>query len=352
MKFSLSQLVVLSLLSSVALPVVSAPVVYLPLDATNEVAVIDAESGTVTARIPEVTNPHGLAITPDQRYLIAGAYTESQPDESSSPPKPSGVSAEDHQKHHQIGDEQSNNSVGFSFVSVVDVAAKQVEHRIEVKGTVHHIAVTPNGQFAIATHPTTGAISVIDLQLRTVVKVIPTGPLPNYVVVTNDNKRVYVSNAGNNSVSEIDTQDWTVSTNFTTGAAPEHVVLSPDETELYVNNVGDGSVSVITLDSGQTNQTYNVGNTPHGIDLSEDGRTLFVASKSDNQLVAINLEDNTQRTLALDPAPYHVTSVTGTDTLYVSSRSLEKIWVVDQKSLRTTNEITLDGIGHQMVVSR
>ncbi len=351
MKIYLLSIASLLLLSSVSVSAISAPKVYVPLGDKNEIVVIDAESSTVIARIPEVINPHGLAITPDQRYLVAGAYTEIDPTQGGSPPKPSGVSEEEHQKHHKVVSAESNLPVNTSFVSMVEVRTNQVVHRIEVRGAVHHTAVTTDSRYAIATHPTAGGVSVIDLQSRRVLKVISTGPLPNYAVFTKDGKQAYVSNAGNNTITEISTLDWTVTRTLATGIAPEHVILSSDGTKLYVNNVGDGTVSVIVLDEGSIGQVYNVGAVPHGIDISDDGRILFVASKGDNKLVAIDLVDSTQRTIPLEPAPYHVTSVNGTGVLYVSSRSLEKIWVVDQKSLQTVGEIALGGIGHQMVVS-
>lgn len=90
--------------------------------------------------------------------------------------------------------------------------------------------------------------------------------------------------------------------------------------------------------------------TSHGIDLSDDGRTLFVASKSDGHLTAIDLLDSKARRLTLDPAPYHVTVLPGTNKLSVSSRAAEKVWVIDQNTLDIVNEIPIGGIGHQMVV--
>lgn len=327
------------------------PAVYIPLGDSNEIALVDAASGAVTATIPEVVNPHGLAITPDGRYLVAGSYTASKPGEHGAPLKPSGMSEEEHQRHHQASAEDTGSPVGVSFVSMVDTATNRVVHQIEVKGAVHHTSVTPDGRFAIATHPIAGGISVIDLEQRKVVGVVPTGPLPNYAVPTKDGTRVYVSNAGNGTVSEVDTERWAVTRNLTAGAAPEHLVLSPDESRVYVNNIADGTVSVISLDTGQTVQTYQTGETPHGIDVSDDGNVLFVASKGGEFLVAIDLAGNEVRRVPLSPAPYHVTAIRGTGKLFVSSRAVNKIWVIDQETLATINEIALNGIGHQMVVS-
>jgi hypothetical protein len=56
------------------------------------------------------------------------------------------------------------------------------------------------------------------------------------------------------------------------------------------------------------------------------------------------------RRIALAPAPYHVSSVPGSGTLLVSSRTEKRIWVVDQSTLALRGEIAIDGIGHQMAV--
>ncbi|MDH3282273.1 MAG: beta-propeller fold lactonase family protein, partial [Gammaproteobacteria bacterium] len=292
---------------------------------------------------------HGLAVTPDGKRLVAGSNQEVLPGQGATPPKPEGMSEAEHQRHHAPPPAGASQA-GVSHVAVVSAQDGKVLRRIDVKGAVHHTLVTPDGRYAISTHTTAGGISVIDLLDLKVVKTLPTGPIPNYAVATQDGQRVYVSNAGNNTISEIDTGLWIVTRNILAGVGPEHVVLSPDEKTLYVNNVGNATVSAIDLNTGKVMKTYNVGEQPHGIDISDDGKTLFVASKQDNQVAAINLGDDKQRTIALQPAPYHVTAIHGTGKLYVSSRKEPKIWVLDQRTLEIRGEIPVRGEGHQMVV--
>ena len=331
--------------------VLAAPTVYIPLGTANEIAIVDAASDEIVGRIGDLVNPHGLAATPDGKYLVAGSNQETGPDKAALLPKPAGVSEEEHQRHHAMPDPAAvQSSVGISHVAIIEVRDQEVVRRVDVKGAVHHNLVTPDGRYAISTHTTAGGISAIDLSTYTVAKVVSTGPVPNYAVVTNDGKRIYVSNAGNNTISEIDTDHWIVTRNILAGAAPEHMVLSPDESTIYVNNIGSGTVSVISLQQGKVMETYKVGNDPHGIDLSEDGKSLFVSSKTDNTLTRIDLESGEIKRLQLSPAPYHVTAIRGSGKLYVSSRKLPKIWVVDQRRLEVLGEIPIRGEGHQMVV--
>jgi len=100
-------------------------------------------------------------------------------------------------------------------------------------------------------------------------------------------------------------------------------------------------------------KSYPVGKDSHGVDLSDDGRLLYASSEGDTQLVVLNLASGERRTVALEPAPYHVTTVRGTGKLYVSSRQSPKIWVLDQQTLASLGSIPIGGEGHEMgVVNR
>lgn len=327
--------------------------VYVPLGSAGEVLVIDVAQDRVVGSIGGVEDVHGLASVPGGEYLVAGSYSETTPDQPVLPAKPEGISEEEHQPHHSAAGctcVAALDRGAVSFVSVIRTDERAVVRHVEVPGAVHHTAVTPDGRYAVATHPSGGGISVIDLSAFKVVTTVETGPLPNYVVVSSDGKRVYVSNAGNDSVSEIDTEGWIVRRSFVTGSSPEHMVLSPDDGTLYVNNVDAGTVSAIDLERGEVAETYTIGGVLHGIDLSDDGRTLFVAARELDMLIAIELGDGHMRSLALDPSPYHLIAVRGAAKLYISSAEEPKIWVVDQKSLQTLGEIPIQGKGHQMVI--
>lgn len=339
----------LGMLVGAAAQAMAAGTVYVPLGSADEVLVIDAAGDRVVDKIPGLEAAHGLASTPSGDFLVVGSYAETTPDNPALPAQPQGMSAAEHQAHHAAPAAPAPAGA-VSFVSIIRTADNAVVRRIEVPGAVHHMAVTPDGRYAVATHPGGDNISVIDLAAHKVMTTVRTGPLPNYIVTSRDGQRVYVSNAGNDTISEVDTRDWTVRRDLPTGETPEHIVLSPDDATLYVNNVDAGTVSAISLQSGKIVETFVVGGQLHGIDLSDDGKTLFVSGREKNKLVAIDLESKRMRSIALGPAPYHVTSVLGAGKLYVSSSIEPKLWVVDQKSLRVLGEIPIPGVGHQMAV--
>lgn len=330
--------------------VTAAPSVYIPLGDANQVQVVDAASNRIVGVLEGVENAHGLAVTPDGSYLVAGSYNELPPGTENAPSRPEGVSEAEHEKHHAKPQSSGPAEVGTSYVSVADTESRKVFKRIAVRGAVHHVAISADGRFAVTTHPGAGGISVIGLDAFALIRTVSTGRAPNYAVFAADGRSLFVSNSGDNSVSEIAVATWKVTRNLATGSSPEHLVLSKDDRMLYVNNVADGTVSVIPVEEGRVGRTFEVGSVPHGIDISEDGRTLFVSSQGDNKLAAIDLATGNIRTLPLAPAPYHVTTVKGSGTIYVSSRAENRIWVIDQNSLSVKGDVAIGGIGHQMVV--
>jgi len=338
-----------ALVAGTALSAAAGERIYIPLGSAGEVVVVEVDKDAVVGTIVGLPAVHGLAGTPDGRYLIAGSYQEREAGVGA-PTKPSSVSGEEHEAHHRApaADAQIANPV-ISTVSVIRIEDQSVVRRIDVPGAVHHVAVSPSGRLAAVTHPNAGTISAIDLDTYEVVATVATGALPNYAVFSPDGDQLYVSNAGDDTVSAIDTWRWIVGWKAPVGGSPEHVVLSNAGASIYVNNVGDGTVSVIDVADRKVVRTIPVGTTLHGIDLSDDGGTLFVAALGEDTLVGVELATGIYRSTPLSPAPYHLAAVRGSGKLYVSSADEPKVWVVDQSTLSVIGEIPIGGKGHQMV---
>lgn len=323
--------------------------VYVPLGSSNAIVIIDPQALAITGKIEGIPNAHGLAKTPDDRYLIAGRNDE-QKAGNSAPEKPAEVSADEHAAHHaRPADSRGKNTGVVSTVSVIRLKDRTVVRRVDAPGAVHHVAINPQGTFAIVTHPNQDAVSLIDLAAYAVTATIATGPLPNYAVFSPDGQHAYVSNAGNDTVSDVDVGKRIVLRNIPVGESPEHLVLSKDGKHLFVNNINSGTVSAIDVDANRVSRTYRVGSTLHGIDLSDDEETLYVAVLGDDLVAAVDISSGNLRTTKIGPAPYHLAAIRGTGRVFVSSAQEPKIWVLDGTSLERVGEIPIGGKGHQMV---
>ena len=305
----------------------AAPTVYIPLGSGNQVIAVDGATSRITATYPDVANPHGLVATPDGEYLIAASMKET--------PVPAGAPHD------------TPNSKLF----LIHPIHGHVMLTVPVTGWTHHMAITPDGRYAISTHPTRGYISVVDLAQNKVARTVATGPAPNYALLTRNGRRAFVSNSGNGTLSEVDTASWTVVRTLEGGRGPEHLVFAPDERIIYVANPRAGTVTAVDVAAGKATRTFPVGKDAHGLDISDDGRTLFASARGDEKLVAIDIASGTQRALALAPAPYHLDAIRGAGKVYVSSSKAPTIWVIDQRSFELEGTISLPaGEGHQMAV--
>ena len=307
-------------------PAMAAPTVYVALGSGDRVVAIDAATDAVTASYSGVANPHGLAATPDGEYLVAGSLNE----------------------------DPEADADGFrSRLYFIHPAHGHVMLTIPVPAWTHHVSISPDGRWAIATHSARDFVSVVDLQARRFARKVGVGTSPNYALFSPDGKLAYVTASGRGQVAEIDTADWSVRRTLAAGPGPAHMVWSADHRRLYVTNPGAGKVSVVDVGSGKLVATYEVGAGLHGLDLGDDGRTLFASAQGAGLLAAIDTRTGARRTLELGPAPYHLEAIDGTGKVYVASRNKPEIRVVDQASLELLGKIDLPaGEGHQMAVVR
>jgi len=329
------------------------PLVYVPLGSDGKILAIDVATDKIVNTIGGVSAVHGLAETPDGKFLVAGSFEEREAG-SAAPQKPAKMSAKDHAAHHKpmagMDKKAAKTDQSISTVSVITTKDNTIIRRIDVPGAVHHVAISPDGKFAVVTQPGEGTITAIDLGTYKVVATVATGAMPNYALFSSANGRVYVSNGGNNTISEIDPATWTVSRNFTTGEGPGHLALSKGNQNIYVANGSDGTVSEIDVKKGISVRTFNIGDSLHGLDLSDDAKTLFVSAMGQDRLVAVDLKTTAKRSFKMT-APYHLATLKGTGKLYVSSADEPDIQVIDQASLTALGTIAIGGKGHQMALS-
>lgn len=324
--------------------------VFIPEGSADAIRVIDSASGKDVGSIAGVAAVHGLAGLPNSPYLIAGSYMEFDRNEAAEIMKPATVSKDDHSAHHSEADKVIGPpDAGLSMLSVVDAETLVLVRKIEVPGAVHHVAMSPNGKYAVATHPNTDGVSVIDLESLDLIDWIPTGAMPSYAVFGADNSVVYVSNAGNGTVSEVDIMRGIVRRNMIAGEAPEHLALDAYADKLYVADADAGVIVVLDLAGGIESGRFEIGGEIHGLDLSDDRSSLYVAAKETDRVVSIDLDTGVLVAKSLSPAPYHLTTIPGEGSVLVSSRDEPKVWVVDAQSLTAISEILIEGEGHQMV---
>lgn len=330
------------------------PVIFVPEGSANTVRIVNGDTGETIKDITGLEAVHGLSGAPGVPYLVAGSYAETDRAAITELTQPEGVSQDEHEAHHAKPEDKPIGpaDAGISILSVLDAASGEILRRIEVPGAVHHTAVSPDGRFAVATHPSGDGISIIDLTTFTLTAFMPTGSMPNYAAFGSAPNVVYVSNTGNGTISEVDLERGIVRRNMVAGNAPEHIVIDPDRAVLYAADADAGNVIELSLKDGTATRSFAIGGELHGIDLSDDRATLFVAGRGEDKIAAVALTSGAVTFAPLSPEPYHLTNVPGTGKLFVSSRAEPKVWIIDQAALTSLDEFPVEGEAHQMVAFR
>jgi YVTN family beta-propeller protein len=242
----------LLLAGALAVPsLVSARPMYVTNKTSSNVSVIDTAANSVVGTpIGGLTNPYGIAITPDGKH----AYVVNL-----------------------------NNTV-----SVIDTQTKAtVGSPVPVGAGAAHIAIAPDGKHAYVASDSADTVSVIDTQKNSVVATIPTGGSFSFgIVVSPDGKRAYVTNELSDNVSVIDTEtNATIGSPIpvqTAGLHPAGVGITPDGKLLFIadDNSATGGVTVIDAQAGAalgpvipTGGAYTIG-----IAVSPDGKRAYAVN--------------------------------------------------------------------------
>ena len=103
---------------------------------------------------------------------------------------------------------------------------------------------------------------------------------PTWAQPSVDGSRVYVACNKSAEILEVDARDWKVTRRFATGPAPYNLAMTPDGRYLLatLKNRTEPATEVIDLDSGRSvARVPNSDVLPHGVVVSDDSRYAFVS---------------------------------------------------------------------------
>ncbi|MGB3691050.1 MAG: hypothetical protein WBA02_17315 [Jannaschia helgolandensis] len=105
----------------------------------------------------------------------------------------------------------------------------------------------------------------------------------------------------------------------------------------------------LLLNDGSVPRSFAIGGELHGMDLSDHRMSLYVAGRGEDKIAAVALSTGDVTTAPLSSEPYHLTTIPGTCTFYVSSRAESKVWIIDEATLTPVGDFPIEGEGHEIV---
>jgi phospholipase C len=258
--------------------------VYVTNSGTNTVGVILTATNKISTNITVGLYPHGIAVTPDG--LHAYVANTGPNTGSTATPGPGGsntvsvIATATNTVTATLNVGQAPEVIAISpdsstvYVTcqdglyVIDAASGRVRSVIGQLGGAHGVAVSADGTLVYVVDSTRNALAVLNASGPRVVSEIPVGAMPWNVALTPDGTAAYVTNANADTVSVISTTTHAVVATIPVGHVPTGITAGSDS--IWVTNNTTGTISKIAIATNQVTATVNLG-------LSSEPTTITIA---------------------------------------------------------------------------
>jgi YVTN family beta-propeller protein len=343
-------------------PGVAAQDAYVPNQGTDDVKIFDIRDPTDTVTLPTGDQPHEGVFTRDGKYVFVSnrldhtvsvydAVTRTELDTDGNAVngttpisvgiQPHGVAITPDNRHVFVTNDGSND------VSVIEVASLEVVSTVPGVGIAPHmVAISPDGKEAWVGNVGGGDVSIVDVELaiddpsRAVVCVTPGGVGAECRISTGaGTEGVDFTHDGNgavNSISVIDVSSRAVVDTLFVPGGPRRVHVRPDGLRAYVTQLVGNDVAVIDTDTHQLLAEELITDVPNGLGVSfrADGERIYVANFFSSQVTVIHVPDTEVREI--------VTTGANPDSVVVQPEEVFGLRFLDSTTLRWPRNFLAD----------
>jgi YVTN family beta-propeller protein len=241
--------------------------VYVASDGTSTVSVIDTTTDKLVENIEVGKNPHGVAVTPDGKFVLVGVYDTDS-------------------------------------VVLIDTASRKVAGSMPV-GKPHNIAIHPNGRVAYVGSQTPGkfSLAIIDLAGRKIAGTVPLEKTPRGLEFSPSGKYLYITQAGVESVVVVDPADNKTVSEISVGVSPHYANFTPDGKRGLTAVQGPSLLAVFDAETNRIEKTIKVGSRPHWVASGPGGKTALTTNEDSNDVSIVDLESGAVSNIPVGNAP-------------------------------------------------
>lgn len=275
-------------------------------------AIVDPNSGKVTARVPTGEGPHEVEVSADGRLAFVTNYGSRTPGSS---------------------------------LSVIDLVAAKERNRVDLTPMLrpHGIAVADGKVWFTA--EANKLVGRYDPATNKVDYLMGTGQNATHMVMLNkENSRLFTANIASDSISIFSPTPDGASWNQTVvpvGKGPEGLDLTPDGKQLWTAHSRDGGVSIIDLNDKKVIGTIDLGTKrSNRIKLTLDGKFALVSDLAGGELVVVDVSNRKiLKKMALGKMPEGILMDPSGTRAFVAVAGDNYIAVLDLKTLEVTSKI-------------
>jgi YVTN family beta-propeller protein len=273
----------------------AAPKAYVGLFGDNAVTVVDTATNQVTKTVPIPTGPHGLVITPDNKWVYASSDGDSVVSVINTTTDEVSSSIDVGTMPHGLAITPDGSRVlvagfGTDQVEAIDTGTNQVVWKVPVPQP-HNLAITADGQTAYAASQKTGsqALAIIDIPSGAQTGSVPLDHTPRALNVSPDGHEVFFTEAGVDALLVLDRASNQIVSQIPTGASPHHPLFTPDGKLGMVVAQGPGELDLFDPETYASTDAVKVGDMPHWIAATSDNHFAYVTNEVSNNVSVVDL---------------------------------------------------------------
>jgi YVTN family beta-propeller protein len=281
----------------------------------KSMAIVDAASLKVVARVPAGEDPHEIVASDDGKYAYMSNYGA-------------------------FGNPQHT-------LSVVDLTARKALPAIDLGSLIApHGLEFENGKVYF-TAEGSKVIGRYDPAAKRIDWTLGIGQNRTHMlIVSKDENRIYTSNVNSDSISILDrskqgdASGW-IETAIPVGKGPEGFDVSPDGKELWAANSHDGTISIIAPSSRSVTQTFETHTQAvNRLKFTPDGKFVLLSDLRSGDLVVLDATSHKEmKRISLGRGCAGILIVPDGSRAYVAVSPDNNIAIVDLKTFTVTARI-------------
>lgn len=278
----------------------------------NTLAIIDASTMNVTAKVPTGDGPHEVVLSSDGRVAYVANYGAQTPGNS---------------------------------ITVIDVPTARELRRVDISPLMRPHGLQMVGGKLYFTSETNRVIARYDPVANKIDWLMGTGQNASHMIaVSADQKKFYTANIASDTITAFDFQNVPPSasriTHIPVGKQPEAIDLSPDGKEVWTGLNADGMAEVVDTATARSVAKINIGGRPYRVKFTPDGKSVVCTMIASKELLVIDAATRKEvKRMKLDGVPLGIVFSADGKTAFITMVEPDGVLRIDLEKMEITGRV-------------
>lgn len=280
--------------------------------AENTLAIIDAATMKVTAKVATGDGPHEVVLSTDGRIAYVANYGAQTPGNS---------------------------------ITVIDVPTARELRRVDISPLMRPHGLQMVGGKLYFTSETNRVIARYDPVANKIDWLMGTGQNASHMIaVSADQKKFYTANIASDTITAFDFQNVPPSasriTHIPVGKQPEAIDLSPDGKEVWTGLNADGMAEVVDTATARSVAKINIGGRPYRVKFMPDGKQVVCTMIASKELLVIDAATRKEvKRMKLDGVPLGIVFSADGKTAFITMVEPDSVLRIDLEKMEITGRV-------------